>query len=148
VRVSAAWSLGVAVLLAGCGPPPPASPPQPDAVYDFAAEGEFPPVPAIPGDTLPGEDPAAGLQPPAPVVPAGADANRIQILATRDRQAAVDAARQVQERFGAVASVEYVESFHKVQVPCASAAECSTLCDRLRRSGFPSAWIVRPVSPR
>ena len=146
MRVRAAWSLGVAALLAGCGPPP-ASPPQPDAVYDFAAEGEFPPVPAIPGDTLPAEDPAR--RPPAVPAPAtGAGTDRIQILATRDRQAAEDAVRRVQEHFGAVASVEYVEPFHKVQVPCAGVAECSALCDRLRQSGFPSAWIVRPASPR
>jgi hypothetical protein len=131
---------GLLALLPGCGQSPAASrPPETAPVYDFAAEGEFPPVPAIPGDPPPAETPAPGPEVPAAGAPT---TNRIQILATRDRHAALEAARRVQERFGTVASVEYVEPFHKVQVPCASAAECGALCDRLRQSGFPSAWII------
>lgn len=69
---------------------------------------------------------------------------RVQIAACLEKTSAAYLARKVKRQTGENAYVNYASPYYKVRVgDCVSQQEAVALRNRLRKVGYPDAWIVR-----
>lgn len=144
------WCLLWVLLLPACaGPARQGATTAAPGFYCVDSEGSFPPVPQMsPGaptarlpDATIGRATGAPASEVSTISPSGL---RVQVLAAQDLELALDARHKLEILLGTTVYVRYLEPFHKVQVDCPDPDACEALRNRLRQSGFQSAWIVRP----
>jgi len=69
---------------------------------------------------------------------------RVQVSACSEKASAEYLARKVKRQTGEDAYVDHIPPYYKVRVgDCVSQNEAVSLRNRLRRLGYPDAWIVR-----